>query len=496
MSHGRTNTGCPSSSVETAAVPGGGIPMLQVTNLAYTYPQKRSVGPFSFSAREGDLIHVTGSSGCGKSTIARCITGLIPHLYHGEMSGEVLVSGMNTADQPLWKIAEKAGFVFQNPAMQMLGNTVEEEIILGLENLGLNQDEIKSRLDESLKQFGLDHMRQRRPHTLSGGEQQKLALAAITSRRPPLLVLDEPLSMLDVAAATELTEYLAGLSREGTTVVIFEHRADYLAEIPGIKTLELARPEQNKKIPTPPAGNGTRSRENPFTLEVRDLNVRLGSTSILNNVSFSIKSGTVTAVVGRNGTGKTTLVRALAGLQEHGGTALVNGEKPVLGMVNQNADLQLFNATVKSEILYRVQNPDLVWYRRILGLLGLERYESSPPLILSEGEKKRLALATVLMRNPEQGILLDEPSLGQDTMHKQMLINICRELAAQNRMVLFTTHDLHLAAEADQVILLSPNGIEAMGGTDELFRDQEAWNRAGLFVPRWISGAMKEGVPV
>lgn len=470
--------------------------MIQINNLTYAYPQHgRGIGPFSFSVKRGEMFHVTGSSGCGKSTLARCITGLIPHIYHGTMQGRVSINGSDTADTPLWELSESAGFVFQNPSMQILGNSVEEEILIGLENLGLDRPAIKERLEESLERFGLAEFRARRPQTLSGGEQQKLILAAITARRPPVLVLDEPLSMLDVAAATELSRYLAELTAAGITVVIFEHRSDYLAEIPGIRiyaldrTVSPDRPETPGRWARAAAGNSDGPR-----LDVSGLSVRIGSRSLLQSLSFSIEPGVVTAIVGRNGSGKTTLLRALAGLQKHDGSVTVDGKAPDLGHVFQNADLQLFNASVRSEVLFRIRQPDSAWYAWLMETLGLRQYEDTPPLILSEGEKKRVALATVLMRKPAHGILLDEPSLGQDTAHKKMLMDICRGLATRGKIVLLTTHELHLAAMADRLIILGPDGIEADGGPDSVFRDTAAWERAGMFVPAWASGAGREGI--
>jgi energy-coupling factor transport system ATP-binding protein len=126
--------------------------MININDLTYSYPQHRKgIGPITFSVKPGEMLHVTGSSGCGKSTLARCISGLIPHIYNGEMGGEVFIDGRRTAETPLWKLAETAGFVFQNPAMQMMGSSVEEEIIIGLENLGLSRDTIRKRLEDSLE---------------------------------------------------------------------------------------------------------------------------------------------------------------------------------------------------------------------------------------------------------------------------------------------------------------------------------------------------------
>ena len=460
-------------------------PIVRAKAVAYRYPQhNHGLMPLSLRLEPGERLLVAGPSGCGKSTLARCLTGLIPHLYHGALEGEVWLDGQRTTDAPLWQLAERAGLVFQNPAAQMLAHSVEEEIVFGLENLGLPHKTISERMEATLARFGLVAMRDRSPQTLSGGEQQKLALAAITARQPPVLVLDEPLSMLDGTAATELVSHLAQMANAGTTIVACEHREEYLQAVPGLRTLRLGGP-MPKEIEVPALRQ--RFGEAPaHRLQVDGLAVSLGGRPILRDLDFALEAGQVVAVVGRNGVGKTTLLRSLAGLQKHGGSVKLNGSQPDLGLVFQNADLQLFNASVREEILFRIPEPDLELYEWLLAALDLARYEQVPPLLLSEGEKKRVALATVLMRQPRHGVLLDEPSLGQDTAHKAMLIRLARALAGAGQLVILTTHDLPLAAQADRLLLLGPDGFGADGPPAEVLRDDAAWARLGLSVPAWV----------
>jgi energy-coupling factor transport system ATP-binding protein len=459
--------------------------IVRADEAAYRYPQNNhGLRTISLAIEPGERLLIAGPSGCGKSTLVRCLTGLIPHLYHGNLEGEVWLDGLRTVDTPMWQLAERAGLVFQNPAVQMLGQSVEEEIIFGLENLGLPREVIRDRLETTLELFGLASMRKRLPQTLSGGEQQKLALAATTARQPPVLMLDEPLSMLDGTAATELVEHLTALAKTGTTVVVCEHREEYLEAVPGLRTVclegpaveEAASPRLEPYLHEPQAQR----------LEVEGLAVSLEGRTILKDLSFSAEMGHVVAVVGRNGVGKTTLLRALVGLQKHAGTIHMNGGRPDLGMVFQNADLQLFNATVRDEILYRVPEPDMTLYSWLLESLGLARYEEVPPLLLSEGEKKRVALATVLMRRPRHGLLLDEPSLGQDAAHKDQLIRVARALGEAGQLVVLTTHDLALAAQADRLALLGSEGFVAHGPPAEILRDDVSWAKLGLAVPDWV----------
>jgi energy-coupling factor transporter ATP-binding protein EcfA2 len=459
--------------------------VVRAEKVAYRYPQNNhGLAPISLAILPGERVLVTGPSGCGKSTLARCLTGLIPHLYHGALAGDVWLDDLRTTATPLWQLTEWAGLVFQNPAAQMLAHSVEEEIIFGLENLGLSPPTIRERLEATLTRFGLEGLRTRSPQTLSGGEQQKLALAAVTARQPPVLVLDEPLSMLDSTAVAELVDHLTGLACAGTTVVICEHREEYVRSIPELRTLRLDGPILREVAI--PNYSFHPAKTPALQLKVSGLTVRLGGQPILRDLSFSAVGGQLVAVVGRNGVGKTTLLRALAGLQEYEGTVTLNGGQPDLGMVFQNADLQLFNATVRDEILYRLSEPDMALYAWLLEALGLARYEEAPPLLLSEGEKKRVALATVLMRRPRHGLLLDEPAVGQDAAHKAMLIRLARALAEAGKLVILTTHDLTLAAQADRLLLLGPDGFVADGPPAEVLLDHASWSRLGLSVPDWV----------
>ncbi len=468
--------------------------LLNAEAVAFAYPQQhgRGVGPVSFSLAAGETVHISSASGGGKSTLARCLAGLIPHLYHGRLSGAVWVKGQRSDQTPLWQLSQMVGLVFQNPSAQMLAPTVEEEIIFGLENLGLAAAEIDRRVSAALEHFGLQAMSGRSPLSLSGGEQQKLALAAILARRPPILVLDEPLSMLDTTAAFELVDHLARLSAQGTTLVICEHRQEYLQGLPGLRTVTLnGHPDSqaatcSETLQTWPAAQAT-----DLHLEARDLQVMRGGKPILNGWDFTLQGGQLTAVVGRNGVGKTTLFRTLAGLQSSQAGELTlhsagQAQRLQLGMVFQNPDLQLFNASVKEEILYRLPQPDLHLYAWLVAALDLACYEHTPPLLLSEGEKRRVALATVLMRQPAHGLLLDEPALGQDAAHKALLVCLLQALAKAGLVVAYSTHDVELALQADWLVLLGVQGVLAAGKPSDLVHQKEAWQKAGLLLPGWV----------
>ncbi|MFZ5911802.1 MAG: ATP-binding cassette domain-containing protein [Chloroflexota bacterium] len=462
--------------------------MLRAEQVSFRYPQEgRGLPPISLEIFPGEFALVTGPSGCGKSTLARCLVGLIPHLYHGELSGEVRLDGYRTSDAPMWQLAEKAGMVFQNPAVQMLASSVEDEIIFGLENLGLEPAEIEARLETVLEEFDLAAMRERNPQTLSGGEQQRLSLAAILARQPQALILDEPLSMLDTTAAGGLIAYLERFASAGKTLVMFEHRQEYLEGVKGLRHIALEGKEREESFPLQ---SSLQKAQGKFSLEMDRLGVRLGGRNVLDHLSLSLGGGQVVAVVGRNGVGKTTLLRVLSGLQKFTGSVKVvtaqGDQRPDFGIVFQNPDMQLFNASVRDEILYRLPSLDMEYYRWLVSALGLEPYETTPPLLLSEGEKKRVALGLALMRRPAHGLLLDEPSLGQDHIHKAILMRILRALADAGQLVVITTHDLTLASQADHLVLLGHNGVIVSGNTDAVLCDHLAWQRAGITLPNWF----------
>jgi energy-coupling factor transporter ATP-binding protein EcfA2 len=427
-----------------------GTALLSVEAAAFRYAGGAvPIGPFDLEVHPGEMHLVRGLSGCGKSTLARMLCGAIPHLYRGHLDGGLRVDGRPSGRTPLWELARTVGLVSQNPGAQLLACSARDEIAFGLENLGLRGAELEERLDAALRRFGLGNLGRRDPRTLSGGEQQKLVLAAVTARRPRALVADEPLSMLDAASAAEVVRHFEQLRAEGTAVVAFEHRATPFRKTDGVRVTEL-RAAHPVDRPLPELGGDVPA----FRLVGEAVRVDLGGRSVLRDVQLRLDGGEVVGIVGANGAGKTTLLRALAGLQKHGGRiASTAGRR--LGLGFQNPDCQIFNPTVRQEILYGHATPDEEHYRRVVDLLGLAPYESTPPLLLSEGEKKRLGLAILLMRTELAGLCLDEPTLGQDEGHRRLIGRVLRRLAGRGRLCVVATHDLAWAGEwTDRVLLL------------------------------------------
>ncbi|MCB8925421.1 MAG: ATP-binding cassette domain-containing protein [Ardenticatenaceae bacterium] len=276
--------------------------LLNAQQVAYRYPQNnRGIDPISLSVQAGEVLLIRGPSGCGKSTLARCLTGFVPHLYVGELHGKVTVNGLNTAVTPLWQLSEEISLLFQNPTNQMLTDSVENEILFGLENMGLPRAAMQERLETVLAQFGLTQMRHREPLTLSGGEQQRLALAAVMARQPQVLVLDEPFSMLDTTASAQLVADLARLVEMGTAVILCEHRYEIVTDLPNLRELSLAggaTTHRNSQV------EWSESRQEHLELTIEGLHVTLGQQKVLQNFSMAAQGGEIVALVGRNGWAK------------------------------------------------------------------------------------------------------------------------------------------------------------------------------------------------
>src|SRR5690349_21912737 len=201
---------------------------LVVDNLSFRYRTRPelAIENISFELKEGELLLIAGSSGCGKTTLARCINGLIPRSYGGERSGGVFLHGKEIAAMKIPEMAQIVGTLLQDPERQIVASNVYNEIAFGPENLGLPRAEILVRVDSALKRLGIEYLRDRETFNLSGGEKQKVALAGLLAMNPSILLLDEPLASLDPASAYEALDVFRSLADEGRTIVLIEHRVE------------------------------------------------------------------------------------------------------------------------------------------------------------------------------------------------------------------------------------------------------------------------------
>jgi energy-coupling factor transport system ATP-binding protein len=496
-------------------------PVLEFSDVTFTYPDAPSptLAAVDLAVEEGEFCLVVGPTGSGKSTLLQAVSGLVPRFTGGRLLGRVLVDGRTTEDVAPRDLADVVGTVGQDPAAGFVADTVEDEIAYVMENLAVPVEVMRRRLEDTLDLLDLAPLRHRPLATLSGGQQQRVAIASVLAAQPRVLVLDEPTSALDPAAADEVLSALSRLVHDvGLTVVVAEHRlerivqfADVVVHLPGSGRAPVAGPPRSvlgASTPAPPvvrlaglagwspvpltvrearraapplreALAGRRSAAPPpvpgagtVIASTRGLRADYGPVSALAGVDLDLRTGEVCALMGRNGAGKSTLLAHLAGLRRPGaGTVRVGGVDPVerparelvraVGLVPQDFGILLFAESVAEECSTADRDagltPGTTW-DELRGLVPTID-PTAHPRDLSEGQRLALALAVVMA--PGAGLLcLDEPTRGLDYDAKERLVDELRRLAAAGRSVVLATHDVELAAEAaDRVVLLADGEV-------------------------------------
>jgi energy-coupling factor transporter ATP-binding protein EcfA2 len=449
----------------------------------------------------GEFVLLTGPSGCGKSTLAHCLNGLIPHASQATMAGQVMVDGVPTTDRTVAQMATHVGLVFQNPSTQLFGSTVEEEVAFGPRNLGLPPQEVAERAAFALAAAGIEHLRQRDTRSLSAGEQQRVAIAAVLSMRPKVLVLDEPTSSLDLKGTRAVLGTLTHLRREyGLTVLIIEHRLSEAGAVAdrvvvmdegrvsldgptetifgqrevlsglGIRYPEPAHEALPRRVcaeRVPIEGNGPK----PI---VRMSRVQAGYDSglVLRDLSLAIYPEEFVALVGDNGSGKTTVARLLAGLlkPQQGEVAWDENLRQLplgrrAGLLFQNPLQQLFCDSVEGEVTFGPDNFGLRSDGRletIFRVAGLAELRARNPYALSVGQQQRVALASILALEPAL-LILDEPTMGQDWGSLSRVMDFLTRLNGHGQAILLITHDHKLVCRyADRILKLENGRLSEM----------------------------------
>ncbi len=201
---------------------------ITVEKLSFSYPNQNVLKNITFSIDNGGFVGLVGPTGCGKTTLAYCLNGLIPNSIKGKFSGKVLVDGLDTRKHKVSEIAKKVGFVFEDPDWQIFNLTVKDEVSFGVRNLRLGK--LEKRIKNALKAVGLTGFEDRDPNTLSQGQKQKLCIASVLPTDPEFIVLDEPTSQLDYKNTKKIHDILKRLNRNGKTILIIEHDTDFLTE--------------------------------------------------------------------------------------------------------------------------------------------------------------------------------------------------------------------------------------------------------------------------
>jgi energy-coupling factor transport system ATP-binding protein len=492
---------------------------VSVTYAESAQPVLRDV---DLSVPEGELCLVIGSTGSGKSTLLGCLNGLVPHFTGGRLAGRVTVAGRDTRRHRPRELADVVGVVGQDPAATFVADTVEDELAYTLESLGLPPDVMRRRVEDTLDLLGLVDVRERSTSTLSSGQQQRTAIGAVLSAHPKVLVLDEPTSALDPGAAEDVLAVVQRVVHDlGVTVMMAEHRlervvqyADSVLWLPGggapaqlgtpgdvLSRTDIAPPvvelgralhwsplplsvrdarrpgaALRDTLPSRPVAAGTSAPAGELIAQARRLSVRYGAVVALRELDLTLHAGQITALMGRNGAGKSSLLGALVGVvRPSAGSVQVRGTDPRtlrgpallahVGLVPQRPGDLLYAESVAAECTGADRDARVpagttaALLDRLAGDVAADRH----PRDLSEGQRLALALAVVLTARPPL-LLLDEPTRGLDYAAKSQLVQVLRELAADGHSIVLATHDVELAAEiSTRTVVLADGEVVADG---------------------------------
>ena len=534
--------------------------ILQIENLRFRYPdaEKDALDGVSFHVRAGEFVVLCGESGCGKTTLLKMLKReLSPH---GEKSGRIVYNGVEQAALDDRTAACDIGYVLQNPENQVVTDKVWHELAFGLESLGFPTGTIRRRVAEMASYFGIQTWFRQNTGELSGGQKQMLNLASVMVMQPQVLILDEPTSQLDPIAASDFIGTLRKLNRElGLTILLVEHRleeifplADRVMMMEQGRILLYDRPEavgarlrelradhpmlaglpsavrifQALEVDAPcpltvkegrdflsehflAAGQGERppvARREKIALEMKNVWFRYERDlpDVLRGVTFAAYEGETFCILGGNGTGKTTALSVLAGLNRaYRGRVLIGGKKigeykgntlyrHNVALLPQNPQTVFLKKTVREDFqeIARVmeygEEERTALIEEIAGKLGITRLLDKHPYDLSGGEQQKAALAKVLLLKPKI-LLLDEPTKGVDAYSKRNLLSILRELKAEGITIVIVTHDVEFAAAgADRCALFFDGEIISVDTPAAFFANNNFYTTAANRIARHL----------
>lgn len=514
--------------------------MIEWRGVSFAYDQSATpvLRAVDLVVEEAELLVVAGRTGSGKSTLLGTVNGLVPRFSGGTLAGDVRVAGQPVRGRSPRDLAEVVGYVGQDPSATFVTERVEDELAYGMEQLGLDPRTMRRRVEETLDLLGIADLRARSLRSLSGGQQQRVALGAVLTMHPRVLVLDEPTSALDPTAAEDVLGTLARLVDDlGLTVVLAEHRLErvvpfadriLVVEDGTVRVDDPASALETSPVAPPVIELGRLAGWSPLPLSVRearrrtaalglgappsreprpggecvlratDVVVRYGATVAVREVSLSLAAGNVVALMGRNGSGKSSLLWALQGAGRRDGGVVeavgspVAGASPapvdpgqvpadqaraLVGLVPQTAADLLYLESVREECQIADRQAGAVpgTAAAILERLAPGVDPERHPRDLSEGQRLSLVLAIVLTARPRV-IALDEPTRGLDYAGKAALAEAIADLAAAGHGVLVASHDVEFVAQvADEAVVMAAGEVVSAGLTDRVLAESPAF---------------------
>lgn len=465
--------------------------MIELQNVSYRYDETDGNGirNISLSVKQGEFVLLCGRSGCGKTTVTRCVNGLIPHFFEGSMSGRIYLGGQDTSQMELREISERVGSVFQDPRSQFFTTDTVSEVAFACENMTVPHLKLVQRVDAAIEKLGITHLRGKSLFELSSGEKQRIAIASVYALTPEIYVFDEPSANLDADATLELAKALSVLKETGATVIISEHRLYYLKDLID-KVVYMDDGEIKKEFTAAEFLSLSFSELNELGLRCLDPNVLClpdnasdhGITTVqiadlsfeykknikaLTNINFKTSKGGVTGIIGHNGAGKSTLAEVLCGLlKEECGAVFIDSKKipfkqriPLSYFIMQDTEYQLFSESVADELTLGMKDaPELTnEVESVLEMLHLTEYRDRHPASLSGGQKQRVVIAAAYMRDLKV-VIFDEPTSGLDAENMRRVGKLMQDMAKKGVAVFVITHDYELILNTCQNILRLENG--------------------------------------
>lgn len=476
--------------------------MIEIKDVSFYYESNdREAGlrNINLTIKSGETVLLCGESGCGKTTLTRLINGLIPNYYEGRLEGSIIVKGKDIPKAPLYETASMVGSVFQNPRSQFFNIDTTSELAFGCENMGMEEEEILRRIEKTAIELNMENLMDRSIFALSGGEKQKIACGSVSALDTEIIVLDEPSSNLDAKATEDLYLLLKIWKSQGKTIIISEHRLHYLSSLIN-RVIYMNSGKIEKEFTSSEFLSLT--EEERISLGLRPISIKnIGKTEkqppsliaeekiILEDFCFTYKNGcegikikscsfpkgSIIAVIGHNGAGKSTFARCLCGLEKKcKGTMQFNNlnlkAKDRLKncyMVLQDVNHQLFTESVMDEVLLSMETEDEKAGEEILAGLNLSAFKDIHPMALSGGQKQRVAIASAVASQRDI-IIFDEPTSGLDLRHmREVSENIIR-LQNKGKTIFVITHDPELILSCCTYVTELKNGkIEEEYALDE-----------------------------
>jgi energy-coupling factor transport system ATP-binding protein len=490
-------------------------PVITVENVTFAYPTLQPdsdplpiLKNCSLRIEEGMALAVMGPSGAGKSTLGYLLAGLAPRLTGGTVSGTVALGEHNVLTTP--PDIGTVGLLFQDAATQLFNTTVEDEIAWGLEALGLSAGEITQRVENALVRFNLVAARFRAPWTLSGGQQKRLALAALWAMRPSVLILDEPLGGLDPQGKAEVMMTVEALRRAGTSLLLTTLHPQTARRTGHISLLadgQLTPPKHANLVleddgpliasgliyPTnlwPDLSPIATPDQSVPAIEIRGLCFSYTDREkVLRGIDLTIPPGQFIALVGPNGAGKSTFARHLNGLlRARHGTVRVQGKlvgnRPTgalarsVGYLFQRPEQQFFAPTVRKELAFGLTQLGITDMEarldHVLARFGLTELADTPPAMLGYGAQRTVTLASLAAMNPPI-VVLDEPTVGLDGRGLAQLLAWLSDLRASGTTIILVTHEMDLACRADRAITIDHGRVIADGDPATVLDNEPTW---------------------